>query len=36
MTEIAFEAALAARTNEMVDACTRCGKLNEQPLPLRA
>jgi Fe-S oxidoreductase len=29
MTETAFEAALAARTAEMVDACTRCGKCVE-------
>jgi heterodisulfide reductase subunit D len=29
MTEIAFEAALAARTNEMLAACTRCGKCVE-------
>src|SRR5690349_20667510 len=29
MTETAFEAALAARTTEMVDACTRCGKCVE-------
>ena len=26
MTETAFESALAARTNDMLDACTRCGK----------
>ena len=29
MTETAFEAALAARTDEMADACTRCGKCVE-------
>jgi heterodisulfide reductase subunit D len=29
MTETAFEAALAARTDEMVAACTRCGKCVE-------
>ena len=29
MTETAFEAALAARTAEMLDACTRCGKCVE-------
>src|SRR3569623_2285927 len=26
MTDMTFETALAARTNEMVEACTRCGK----------
>ena len=29
MTETAFETALAARTDEMIDACTRCGKCVE-------
>ena len=29
MTETAFESALAARTNDMLDACTRCGKCVE-------
>ena len=29
MTETAFEAALAARTADMLDACTRCGKCVE-------
>ena len=29
MTETAFESALAARTAEMLDACTRCGKCVE-------
>jgi len=29
MTESAFEAALAARTRELLDACTRCGKCVE-------
>jgi Fe-S oxidoreductase len=29
MTETAFEAGLAARTVEMIDACTRCGKCVE-------
>ncbi|HEY6025836.1 MAG TPA: (Fe-S)-binding protein, partial [Pseudolabrys sp.] len=29
MTETAFEAALSARTEEMIDACTRCGKCVE-------
>src|SRR5215471_16089189 len=29
MTETAFETALAARTAEMIDACTRCGKCVE-------
>jgi Fe-S oxidoreductase len=29
MTETAFETALAARTGEMIDACTRCGKCVE-------
>jgi heterodisulfide reductase subunit D len=29
MTETAFETALAARTNDMLDACTRCGKCVE-------
>jgi heterodisulfide reductase subunit D len=29
MTETAFEAALAARTDDMIDACTRCGKCVE-------
>jgi Fe-S oxidoreductase len=29
MTETAFETALAARTAEMLDACTRCGKCVE-------
>jgi heterodisulfide reductase subunit D len=29
MTETAFEAALAARTGEMLDACTKCGKCVE-------
>src|SRR3990167_1683434 len=29
MTETAFEAALAARTDEMLAACTRCGKCVE-------
>jgi ferredoxin len=37
-----FESALQARVDDMVDACTRCGKcvevcpvLAEQPVPLR-
>jgi len=29
MTELTFEAALSARTNDMIDACTRCGKCVE-------
>jgi len=29
MTETAFEAALAARTDELIDACTRCGRCVE-------
>ena len=29
MTETAFETALAARTSDMIDACTRCGKCVE-------
>src|SRR5512146_1659165 len=29
MTETAFEAALAARTSDMLDACTKCGKCVE-------
>ena len=29
MMETTFETALAARTTEMVDACTRCGKCVE-------
>jgi len=29
MTETAFETALAARTHDMLDACTRCGKCVE-------
>ena len=29
MTETAFEAGLAARTADMIDACTRCGKCAE-------
>ena len=29
MTETAFEIALAARTHDMIDACTRCGKCVE-------
>jgi Fe-S oxidoreductase len=29
MTETTFESALAARTNDMLDACTRCGKCVE-------
>ncbi|MFI4960437.1 MAG: 4Fe-4S binding protein [Hyphomicrobiales bacterium] len=29
MTETAFESALAARTAQMLDACTRCGKCVE-------
>ena len=29
MTQTAFESALAARTNDMLDACTRCGKCVE-------
>ena len=29
MTETAFESALAARTNDLLDACTRCGKCVE-------
>ena len=29
MTETAFESALAARTAEMLDACTQCGKCVE-------
>src|SRR5690349_24403656 len=29
MTETAFESALATRTSEMLDACTRCGKCVE-------
>ena len=28
-TELTFEAALSARTQEMIDACTRCGKCVE-------
>jgi hypothetical protein len=29
MTETAFESALATRTAQMLDACTRCGKYVE-------